>query len=70
MTVMIGPDGSDGFRPAQRPQTYLCSQVQDQVFYHLPKGFGESQQLVEEVVTSPEANNVDHPHSLKEKEKK
>lgn len=49
---------------------YLCSQVQDQVFYHLPKGFGESQQLVEEVVTSPEADNVDHPHPLKEKEKK
>lgn len=43
---------------------YLCSQVQDQVFDHLPKGFGQSQQLVEEVVASSEAHDVHHPHAL------
>lgn len=37
------------------------------MFDHLPEGFGESQQLVEEVVTSSEADDVDHPHPLKKK---
>lgn len=38
------------------------------MFDHLPEGFGESQQLVEEVVTSSEAHDVDHPHPLTEEE--
>lgn len=43
---------------------YLRPQVQDQVFDHLPKWLGELQQLVDKVVTSPEAHDVDHPHPL------
>lgn len=43
---------------------YLCSQVQDQVFDHLPEGLGQSQQLVKEVVASSEAHDVHHPHPL------
>lgn len=51
-----------------RDLTYLRSQVQDQVFDHFPKGVGESQQLVEEVVTSSEPDDVHHPHTLTEEE--
>lgn len=43
---------------------YLGSQVQHQVFHHLPERLGESQQLVEVLVASPEAHDVDHPHAL------
>lgn len=53
--------------PGDSP-TYLRSQVQHQVFDHFPKRFGESQQLIEELVTSSEADDVDHPHTLREEE--
>lgn len=43
---------------------YLRSQVQHQVFDHLPERLGESQQLVEVLVPSPEADDVHHPHTL------
>lgn len=44
---------------------YLRSQVQHQVFDHVPKWFGESQQLVEVGVSSSETNDVHHPHALR-----
>lgn len=45
---------------------YLCPHVQDQMFDHLPKGLGQPQQLIEEVVASSEAYDVHHPHTLLE----
>lgn len=44
---------------------YLRSQVQHQVFDHVSKRFGESQQLVEVVVSPSETNDVHHPHPLR-----
>lgn len=35
------------------------------MLHHLPEGFGEGQQLVEEVVAPPEADDVNHPHPLR-----
>lgn len=43
---------------------YLGSQVQNQVFDHLSKRFGERQNLVTKVVPPPEAHDVDDPHAL------
>lgn len=48
----------------QEHDTYLRSQVQDQMFDHVTERFGESQQLAQEVITSSEADNVHHPHTL------
>lgn len=45
--------------------TYLRPQVQNQVFDHLSKRFGERQNVVEKVVAPPEAKDVDDPHTLK-----
>lgn len=37
------------------------------MFHHLPKRFGKSLKLVHEVVTSSEAHDVHHPHSLEKR---
>lgn len=51
--------------PPPLPSLYLGPQVQDQVLHHPPEGLGQRQQLVQEVVASPEAHDVDHPHPLR-----
>lgn len=34
------------------------------MFNHHPKGFGERQQLIEEIVSPPEADDINDPHPL------
>lgn len=34
------------------------------MFNHLPKRFGERQQLIEEIVSPPEADDINDPHAL------
>lgn len=59
-----GADSDPGAQrePAGRP--YLGSQIQNQVFDHLPERLGQRQHLVAVVVAAPEAQDVDHPHAL------